>query len=179
MGIQDDGDKESMREEILFGMGCFWGAERMFWKLEGVLETNVGYAGGGLINPTYREVCSGTTNHAEVVQVFFDPTVISVEALVRIFFTEHDPTQGDRQGNDIGSQYRSVIFTTTEQQRNIALEIRTKFEPVLMNAGFSRITTTIAQKQNFYLAEEYHQKYLLKVPNGYCGIGGTGFQPPA
>jgi len=161
-------------EQAVFGMGCFWGAERVFWEAEGVVATAVGYAGGYTPNPTYEEVCSGHTGHAEVVLVVFDPTVTSYEAMLRLFWEAHDPTQGMRQGNDVGTQYRSTIYTTTAEQQAAALSSRDAYEGALRAAGYGAITTEIREADDFYYAEEYHQQYLAKNPWGYCGIGGTG-----
>ncbi|GGM74113.1 peptide methionine sulfoxide reductase MsrA [Thermopolyspora flexuosa] len=161
-----------------FGLGCFWGAERVFWRTPGVVTTAVGYAGGYTENPTYEEVCTGLTGHAEVVRVVFDPARIGYEELLRIFWESHDPTQGMRQGNDIGTQYRSAIYTHSPEQEKAALASREAYQKVLTAAGYGPITTEIAPAGPFYYAEEYHQQYLHKVPNGYCGIGGTGVSCP-
>lgn len=161
-----------------FGLGCFWGAERIFWQSEGVYATAVGYTGGLTPHPTYEEVCSGLTGHNEAVLVVFDPTRISYTDLVRIFFQAHDPTQGFRQGNDVGTQYRSGIYTCDDEQRVIAQDLRTAYQKRLSDAGYGNITTEIVPAGTFYYAEEYHQQYLHKVPNGYCGIGGTGVSCP-
>jgi peptide-methionine (S)-S-oxide reductase len=165
-------------EVAIFGMGCFWGVERMFWKLPGVFLTMVGYAGGYTPNPTYREVCTGQTGHNEVVRVVYDPAVISYEALLKVFWEGHDPTQGMRQGNDAGTQYRSGIYWTTEAQREAAEASRQMFQARLGSAGYGAITTEILAAPDFYLAEDYHQQYLAKNPGGYCGIGGTGVSCP-
>jgi peptide-methionine (S)-S-oxide reductase len=165
-------------ELALFGMGCFWGAERIFWQRKGVYSTSVGYAGGFTPNPAYEEVCSGRTGHAEVVRVVFDPTVISYEALLRIFWESHDPTQGMRQGNDVGTQYRSGIYCDGAAQRAAAEASRQLYEAALAAAGRGGITTEIADAPEFYYAEEYHQQYLAKKPLGYCGLGGTGVRYP-
>ena len=165
-------------ERAVFGMGCFWGAERVFWQAPGVYTTAVGYAGGQTPNPTYEEVCSTQTNHAEVVQVVFDPSETSYEAMLKLFWENHDPTQGMRQGNDVGTQYRSAVLWTTEAQRDAALASREAFQANLSNAGFGEISTEIAEAGPFYYAEDYHQQYLDKVPNGYCGLGGTGVSCP-
>jgi peptide-methionine (S)-S-oxide reductase len=162
----------------LFAMGCFWGAERKFWQLPGVYSTAVGYAGGFTPNPTYREVCTGQTGHAEVVLVAFDPRAVTYEELLRTFWENHDPTQGMRQGNDIGTQYRSAIFTYDEEQRRAADLSRDAYQRELQRAGHGRITTEIADAPELYYAEEYHQQYLAKNPDGYCGIGGTGVSCP-
>jgi len=163
----------------LFGMGCFWGAERCFWQREGVHSTAVGYAGGFTPNPTYEEVCSGRTGHAEVVRVVFDPAAVSYNALLRIFWESHDPTQGMRQGNDIGTQYRSAIFAYGAVQRAAAETSRAAYQRALAAARRGEITTEIADAPEFYYAEAYHQQYLAKNPGGYCGLGGTGVAYPA
>jgi peptide-methionine (S)-S-oxide reductase len=168
-----------MSETALFGMGCFWGAERKFWETAGVVSTAVGYAGGTARAPTYRQVCSGRTGHAEVVQVTYDPAKVSFDELLRVFWENHDPTQGDRQGNDVGTQYRSAIFTTTPEQRRAAEASRDAYQRQLSAAGHGRITTEIADAPEFWPAEEYHQRYLEKNPGGYCGLGGTGVACPA
>jgi len=166
-------------ETALFGMGCFWGAERMFWQLgEGIYVTAVGYAGGHTPNPTYEEVCSGATGHNEVVLVAFDPAKISYEALLKTFWENHDPTQGMRQGNDVGTQYRSAIYVTSPLQRAAAEASKTAFAKVLAARGFPAITTEISDHPDFYYAEAYHQQYLAKNPQGYCGLGGTGVACP-
>ena len=161
-------------QTAVFGMGCFWGAERLFWSLNGVSETAVGYAGGVTNNPSYKEVCSGTTHHAEVVLVKFDPSTISYSELLNVFWENHDPTQGMRQGNDFGTQYRSTIYTTNADQASDAQSTCRNFQAGLTAAGYGTITTEIAALDTFYIAEEYHQKYLAKNPDGYCGIRGTG-----
>ena len=165
-------------EQAVFGMGCFWGAEKTFWQTEGVSTTAVGYAGGFTPNPTYEEVCSGQTGHAEVVLVVFDPAKISYEQLLKIFWENHDPTQGMRQGNDMGTQYRSAVYTTSPEQMEAVLRTRDAFAAKLQEAGYGEITTEIAEAGPFYYAEDYHQQYLAKVPNGYCGLGGTGVSCP-
>ena len=165
-------------ETAVLGLGCFWGAERRFWQTEGVVSTAVGYAGGFTPNPLYEEVCSGLTGHTEVVLVVFDPAVISYEALLRVFWESHDPTQGMRQGNDVGTQYRSAIFTTTDAQQETALESRERYGRALIDAGHGGITTEVAPAGAFFYAEPYHQQYLAKVPDGYCGLGGTGVSCP-
>jgi peptide-methionine (S)-S-oxide reductase len=165
-------------EEAMFGMGCFWGVERMFWKLPGVHMTFVGYAGGQTPNPTYEEVCSGRTNHNEVVRVIYDPEVISYRDLLKVFWEGHDPTQGMRQGNDAGTQYRSGIYAYSEEQRRLAEETRDAYAPELERAGHGRITTEILDAPPFFHAEDYHQQYLSKNPGGYCGVGGTGVSCP-
>ncbi len=161
-------------EVAIFGMGCFWGAERKFWQVPGVYTTSVGYAGGHTPNPTYREACSGRTAHAEVVQVVFDPAKVAYAELLRVFWEAHDPTQGMRQGNDVGSQYRSIILTATPDQQEAALQSRDAYQRALGRAGLGTITTEIAPAGPYYFAEEHHQQYLAKNPGGYCGIGGTG-----
>ncbi len=160
----------------VFGLGCFWGAERKFWQTDGVWSTSVGYAGGYTPNPTYEEVCSGRTGHAEVVQVVFDPAKVTHRDLLKVFWEAHNPTQGFRQGNDVGTQYRSAIYFTNEEQRKAAEESRAAFQEVLARAGYGDITTEIAAARDFWYAEDYHQQYLYKVPNGYCGLGGTGLK---
>ena len=161
-------------EQAVFGLGCFWGAERRFWETDGVFSTSVGYAGGVTSNPTYEEVCSGRTGHAEVVQVIFDPAVVSFAALLGIFWENHDPTQGLRQGNDIGSQYRSTIYTLSDEQLAAAQQSMQAYQAELITAGYGDISTEIVALQRYYFAEDYHQQYLAKNPGGYCGIGGTG-----
>lgn len=165
-------------QRALFGMGCFWGAERKFWQREGVYTTAVGYAAGHTANPTYREVCSGLTAHAEVVLVVFDPVIVSYEDLLRVFWESHDPTQGMRQGNDVGSQYRSGIYYFDQSQEQAADASREAFQRGLAQAGYGVITTEIVPAPTFYYAEEYHQQYLSKNPGGYCGLGGTGVSCP-
>lgn len=165
-------------EVAVFGMGCFWGAERLFWKAKGVYSTAVGYAGGYTHNPTYREVCSGMTGHAEVVKVVFDPGAISYQELLKLFWENHDPTQGMRQGNDIGTQYRSVIYTTSDDQAEEATQSREQYGAALQKAGQNEVTTAIADAPTFYYAEDFHQQYLHKNPDGYCGLGGTGVSCP-
>ena len=161
-------------ETAVFALGCFWGAERLFWQMPGVYTTAVGYAGGFTPNPTYEEACSGRTGHAEAVLVAFDPAKVSYESLLKTFFEEHDPTQGMRQGNDVGTQYRSAIYYTNEEQRRVAEMVRDEYNRALEAAGKDAITTEIAPAGPFYYAEDYHQQYLHKVPNGYCGLKGTG-----
>jgi peptide-methionine (S)-S-oxide reductase len=158
----------------MFGLGCFWGAERKFWEVPGVYVTAVGYAGGYTPNPTYREVCSGMTGHNEVVRVVFDPNRVSYEKLLEVFWEAHDPTQGMRQGNDVGTQYRSGIYTYNEPQKKAALDSLEMYQQRLAEAGFYSITTEIVDAPEFYFAEDYHQQYLAKNPSGYCGLGGTG-----
>ncbi len=166
-------------ETAMFGMGCFWGIERKFWQLgDGIVVTGVGYAGGLTPNPTYEEVCTGRTGHNEVVLVVYDPARISYGALLRLFWENHDPTQGYRQGNDVGTQYRSGIYTYNEGQQAVAEASRHAFQERLTEAGFGRITTEIIAAPTFYWAEDYHQQYLAKVPHGYCGVGGTGVSCP-
>jgi len=165
-------------ELALFGMGCFWGAERKFWELPGVYTTAVGYAAGLTPNPTYREVCSGLTGHNEVVRVVFDPRRVGYAELLRTFWESHDPTQGMRQGNDVGTQYRSGIYTYGEAQRSAALASRESYQKRLAEAGYGEITTEIVDAPEFYFAEDYHQQYLAKNPGGYCGLGGVGVSCP-
>ncbi len=165
-------------ELAMFGMGCFWGAEKIFWKPQGVYSTAVGYAGGFTPNPTYEEVCSGRTGHAEVLRVVFDPAVVPYESLLRLFWENHDPTQGMRQGNDTGTQYRSAIFCYGDAQRAAAEASRETYQRVLAKARYGPITTEIREAPEFYYAEEYHQQYLAKNPWGYCGLGGTGIACP-
>jgi peptide-methionine (S)-S-oxide reductase len=165
-------------EQAVFGLGCFWGAERVFWRAPGVYTTAVGYAGGFTPNPTYEEVCSGRTGHTEAVLVVFDPKVTSYDEILRLFWENHDPTQGMRQGNDVGTQYRSSIYWTTEEQHEAAEGSRQMFQRELEKAGYGEISTEIAQAGPFYYAEPYHQQYLAKNPNGYCGLGGTGVSCP-
>ena len=161
-------------EVAVFGLGCFWGAERLFWRLDGVYSTAAGYAGGFTPHPTYEEVCSGMTGHAEVVQVVFDPAKVSYAELLRVFLEEHDPTQGMRQGNDVGTQYRSAIYYTSDEQKTVAEEALRTYGAALRERGFDEVTTELAAAGPFYYAEDYHQQYLHKVPNGYCGLKGTG-----
>jgi peptide-methionine (S)-S-oxide reductase len=165
-------------EQAVFGMGCFWGAERKFWQTPGVITTAVGYAGGPTPNPNYREVCSGQTGHAEVVLVVFDPARVTYDELLRVFWEGHDPTQGMRQGNDVGTQYRSAIYVHGEAQRRAAEASREAYQQKLDAAGFGPITTEIRDAPPFYYAEDYHQQYLHKNPGGYCGLGGTGVSCP-
>jgi len=165
-------------ETAIFGMGCFWGVERVFWSLPGVWVTSAGYSGGITPNPTYEETCTGRTGHAEVVKVVFDPSVITYGDLLKAFWENHDPTQGMRQGNDVGTQYRSAIYFTNAEQQTAAIATRDVFQQRLTQAGFGNITTEIKQSAEFYYAEEYHQQYLAKNPSGYCGIGGTGVTCP-
>jgi peptide-methionine (S)-S-oxide reductase len=165
-------------EQAVFGMGCFWGAERLFWQADGVWTTAVGYAGGNTPNPTYEEVCSGSTGHTEAVLVVFDPAKTSYEEMLRIFWEGHDPTQGMRQGNDAGTQYRSAIYFTTPGQEAAAEASRAMYQERLQDSGHGEITTEIAASGPFYYAEDYHQQYLAKNPNGYCGLGSTGVSCP-
>jgi len=174
-----EGPFDSRLEQAVFGLGCFWGAERRFWQAEGVFTTAVGYAGGTLPDPDYRTVCTGSTGHAEVVMVVFDPAIVSYETLLRIFWENHDPTQGMRQGNDVGTQYRSVIYTTTESQAEAAHRSRETYQLELSKSDYGPITTEIRPLDTFYYAEDYHQQYLAKNPGGYCGLGGTGISCPA
>lgn len=165
-------------EVIIVGMGCFWGAERKFWNAEGVYSTQVGYAGGFTPNPSYEEVCSGQTGHNEVVQVVFDPRQISLEGILQVFWENHDPTQGMRQGNDVGTQYRSGVYCTSAAQKQAVEASQDRFQTGLTKAGFGAITSEIIDAPTFYYAEDYHQQYLGKNPNGYCGMGGTGVACP-
>ncbi|MEZ5945477.1 MAG: peptide-methionine (S)-S-oxide reductase MsrA [Hyphomonas sp.] len=166
-------------ERAVFGLGCFWGAERKFWQQDGVWLTRVGYAGGITPNPTYEEVCSGHTGHTEVVDVIYDPAKVTFADLVRLFFENHDPTQGMRQGNDIGTQYRSAIYVTSEDQKQIAMDMTVAYQSALAAAGHGgKVTTEVGTLTNIYFAEDYHQQYLAKNPNGYCGLGGTGVSCP-
>ncbi|MFY0568120.1 peptide-methionine (S)-S-oxide reductase MsrA [Archangium lansingense] len=165
-------------EQAIFGLGCFWGAERKFWQTPGVYSTSVGYAGGFTPNPTYEEVCSGRTGHTEVVLVVYDPKKVSYETLLKVFWENHNPTQGMRQGNDTGTQYRSAIYWTTDAQRQTTLASREAYQQVLTGAGYDTITTELRPAPEYYYAEDYHQQYLAKNPNGYCGLGGTGVSCP-
>ena len=164
---------------IMVGMGCFWGAERKFWTLPGVISTQVGYAAGHTPNPTYEEVCSGRTGHNEVVRVIYDPTQITIEALLTVFWESHNPTQGMRQGNDVGTQYRSGVYFTSEEQKQAAESTKTAFQERLREAGFGAVTTEVLPAGPFFYAEDYHQQYLHKNPGGYCGLGGTGVTCPS
>ncbi|OLC34785.1 MAG: peptide-methionine (S)-S-oxide reductase [Candidatus Rokubacteria bacterium 13_1_40CM_4_69_5] len=166
-------------EVAMFGLGCFWGAEKRFWAIPGVYSTAAGYAGGLTPNPTYEELCSGLTGHAEVVRVVFDPKIVSYGALLKAFWESHDPTQGMRQGNDVGTQYRSAIYCSSPEQRKLAEASRDAYQRELTRAGHGRITTEIAEAPEFYYAEDYHQQYLAKKPWGYCGLGGTGVACPS
>jgi peptide-methionine (S)-S-oxide reductase len=162
------------RNTQLFGLGCFWGAERKFWGIHGVFSTSVGYAGGYTPNPNYQEVCSGMTGHNEVVRVVYDPDIVTYEQLLKVFWEAHDPTQGMRQGNDVGTQYRSGIYTCNSEQKAAALGSRDMYQRRLAESGYGVITTEILDAPEFYYAEDYHQQYLAKNPHGYCGLGGTG-----
>ena len=161
-------------KEIIFGAGCFWGVEKKFWNQAGVFMTSVGYSGGDIENPSYKQVCYENTNHVEVVRIFYDPQEITLDNLLKIFWECHDPTQGMRQGNDIGTQYRSVIFCSDENDIKVSNNSKDLFQKILTENNFDTITTEISMVKNYYLAEEYHQQYLAKNPNGYCGLGGTG-----
>jgi len=165
-------------QQAVFALGCFWGAERLFWQIDGVFSTSVGYAGGITRNPSYEEVCSGNTGHIEVVKVVFDPTRVSYTQLLKVFWEGHDPTQGMRQGNDIGTQYRSAIFTTNDAQQEKARRSLAAYQNELTNAGLGSITTEVLPLDTYYYAEDYHQQYLAKNPGGYCGLGGTGVSCP-
>lgn len=178
LGTSLQGPFPANSEGVIFGMGCFWGAERKFWNMPGVLVTAVGYAGGFTPNPTYQEVCSGRTGHNEVVLVVYDPTVVLFEALLKVFWEGHDPTQGMRQGNDVGTQYRSGIYVMTPAQRETAQVSKTAYENALQARGYGRISAEILHAPEFYYAEDYHQQYLAKNPSGYCGLGGTGVDCP-
>lgn len=165
---------EAGQQIATFAMGCFWGVEKLFWQQSGVLMTSVGYAGSDFKDPTYEQVCSGLTGHAEAIQIIYDPSIISYQELLQLFWENHDPTQGMRQGNDRGSQYRSVIFTHSEEQRELALKSKNEYQKLLSAKGYPAITTDIEPLETYYLAEGYHQQYLSKNPGGYCGHGGTG-----
>jgi peptide-methionine (S)-S-oxide reductase len=178
LGTPLEGPFPAGLEQAVFGMGCFWGAERKFWELPGVYTTAVGYAGGFTRNASYEEVCSGRTGHTEVVLVVFDPAKVSYAQLLRVFWENHDPTQGMRQGNDVGTQYRSAIYTFSERQRQAAEASKLMYEKALAADGYDAITTEILDAPPFYYAEDYHQQYLAKNPGGYCGIGGTGVRCP-
>ncbi len=173
-----DGPVPASLNEAIFGLGCFWGAERLFWRLDGAWSTAAGYAGGSTPHPTYEEVCSGLTGHTEVVRVVYDPATVSYDELLRVFWESHDPTQGYRQGNDLGTQYRSAIYWTSLAQRDAAEASRAAYQGRLQGAGYGPITTEIAPAGPFYFAEDYHQQYLHKLPNGYCGLAGTGVSCP-
>ena len=177
-GAELNAPVQAGQEEIVFALGCFWGAERVFWQTEGVTVTQVGYAGGHTPNPTYEETCTGLTGHTEVVRVVFNPAVISRDALLKLFWESHDPTQGMRQGNDVGTQYRSAIYTTSDEQLQAAKASLKVYEGALGASGRGAITTEIKSLDMFYPAEDYHQQYLAKNPGGYCGIGGTGVSCP-
>ena len=179
LGTPMVGPFPSSLETIQFGMGCFWGAERRFWQIDGVFSTAAGYAGGITQNPSYEEVCSGGTGHTEVVLVVYDPAKVSLDTLLTCFWESHDPTQGMRQGNDIGTQYRSCIYASTDTQLVEAEASKVTFMEALATAGYPKITTEVKTNQTFYYAEDYHQQYLAKVPNGYCGLGGTGVCYPS
>ena len=166
-------------QQVVFGLGCFWGAERRFWETDGAFTTAVGYAGGITPNPSYEEVCTGSTGHTEVVLVVYDPAFVSLEELLKVFWESHDPTQGMRQGNDTGTQYRSAIYTVDDVQQTLARQSLKAYQAELLAAGLGEITTEIAPLDTFYYAEDYHQQYLAKNPTGYCGIGGTGVSCPA
>ncbi len=178
LGTPLSGPWPAGHKAVLFGMGCFWGAERIFWQMQGVYSTSVGYAGGQIPNPDYEAVCSGRTGHAEVVQVVYDPARLSFSALLKAFWENHDPTQGDRQGNDRGSQYRSAVFTGSEADQAQALASQADYTSSLQAAGFGPITTQVMPDPGYHIAELYHQQYLAKNPDGYCGIGGTGVSCP-
>ena len=172
--FEDNSEEFGELQQVLFGMGCFWGAERKFWSLPGVYTTAVGYGAGYTPNPSYEEVCSGLTGHNELVLVVFDPKQISFKQLLTTFFESHNPTQGMRQGNDVGTQYRSGVYTTDDEQSAMSHDVLKLYQASLLNAGFGEITTEIISAPQFYYAEQYHQQYLAKNPNGYCGLGGTG-----
>jgi peptide-methionine (S)-S-oxide reductase len=178
LGTPIDGPFPEGMAFAYFGMGCFWGVERIFWQIPGVYSTAVGYSGGYTPNPTYDEVCSARTGHTEAVQVVYDPAVVSYRELLKAFWEGHDPTQGMRQGNDRGTQYRSAVYATDDEQLRLAQETRDAYQPVLTRAGYGPITTEIAEAGPFYYAEDYHQQYLHKVPHGYCGVAGTGVSCP-
>ncbi len=178
LGTRIDAPVPTGFQEVVFGMGCFWGAERIFWEVPGVWTTAVGYAGGYTPNPTYDEVCSARTGHTEVVRVVFDPSVVSYEQLLKLFWEGHDPTQGMRQGNDVGTQYRSGIYVYGDTQRKAAQASKAMYDKELKGRGFGAITTEILDAPEFYYAEDYHQQYLAKNPMGYCGLGGTGVSCP-
>lgn len=172
-------EKTESQQEVLLGMGCFWGAERLFWSLEGVVSTSVGYSGGFTQNPSYEDVCSGKTGHTEVVRVVFNPELISLHQLLNLFWERHDPTQGMKQGNDLGTQYRSAIYVYDESHVQSALESKAQYQDALSNKDKNEITTEIKLASDYFFAEEHHQQYLAKNPNGYCGLGGTGVCFPA
>ncbi len=177
-GATMQGPFDNKLQRAVFGLGCFWGAERQFWQLDGVFSTSAGYAGGMTPNPSYEEVCSGNTGHTEVVQVIFDPANVSYAELLKVFWESHDPTQGMRQGNDIGTQYRSAMFTTNDEQQAEARRSLAAYQDELNSAGIGTITTEILPLDSYYYAEDYHQQYLAKNPAGYCGLGGTGVSCP-
>ncbi len=176
LGTPIEGDAPEGFEVAVVGLGCFWGEEQTFWQLPGVYSTSVGYAGGVTPNPTYEEVCTGRTGHAEVVRIVFDPSKLGYEDLLKVFWESHDPTQGMRQGNDIGSQYRSILLTTTPEQQAVAEKSRDAYQVQLTKAGYGEIKTSILPLDTYYYAEDYHQQYLVKVPHGYCPIHATGVQ---
>jgi peptide-methionine (S)-S-oxide reductase len=178
LGTPVKGELPGGFEVAVFGLGCFWGAERRYWQTEGVYTTAVGYAGGYTPNPTYDEVCSGKTGHTEVVLVVFDPATVGYDELLQVFFEAHNPTEGMRQGNDVGTQYRSAIYATSDAQLAAAVQARDRYQAALTAAGYGEITTEIAPAGPFYYAEDYHQQYLAKHPGGYCGLGGTGVSCP-
>jgi peptide-methionine (S)-S-oxide reductase len=178
LGTPLEGPWPTTLQVAYFGLGCFWGAERIFWQTPGVYSTAVGYQGGFTPNPTYEEVCSGRTGHTEAVQVVFDPSQISYAQLLKVFWEAHDPTQGFRQGNDVGTQYRSAVYVTSPGQKDEAEASRTTYDEVLKRSGYREVTTEITEAGPFWYAEDYHQQYLFKNPNGYCGIGGTGVSCP-
>ena len=178
LGTPLEGDVPEGFQVAVVGLGCFWGEEKTFWQLPGVYSTSVGYAGGVTPHPTYEEVCSGRTGHAEVVRIVFDPSKLSYDELLRVFWESHDPTQGMRQGNDIGTQYRSIILTTTPEQQAAAEASREAYQRRLSAAGYGEIKTSIVPLDDYFYAEDYHQQYLAEVPNGYCGLGGTGVSCP-
>ena len=165
-------------EKAMFGMGCFWGAERKFWSEDGIFTTAVGYSGGYTENPSYQEVCSGLTGHSEVVRIIYDPRIVSLEKILSIFWDSHDPTQGMRQGNDLGTQYRSSVYCTNQSQLDIVLNSKETYQNLLSKSGYGKITTEVSTNMEFFYAEDYHQQYLAKNPNGYCGLGGTGIKYP-
>jgi len=177
-GNSIDGPFEAHLQQAVFAMGCFWGVERRFWQIDGVHTTAVGYAGGTTADPDYKLVCTGSTGHAEVVLVVFDPDVVSYEDLLTVFWENHDPTQGMRQGNDVGTQYRSAILTVSDEQARLAEESRHLYQAELQKSGYGKITTEIRPLDKFWYAEDYHQQYLAKNPDGYCGVGGTGVSCP-
>ena len=177
-GAPLQGPFDDRLKQAVFALGCFWGAERIFWQIDGVVSTSVGYSGGITPNPTYNEVCTGNTGHTEVVQVVFDPAEVGYADLLKVFWESHDPTQGMRQGNDVGTQYRSAIFTFDDEQQSEARRSQSEYQAELTNAGYGPITTQILPLDTYYFAEDYHQQYLAKNPGGYCGLGGTGVSCP-